>query len=84
MNTCTQAALTIRSRPLLMMPLWWRTWHVPVHIPAGAVPAGCDDKTFTVYDSSTNTWNSFGGFHWTSDNTATVSQGPTNLSMDLA
>ncbi len=46
-----------------------------VHIPAGAVPAGGDDKTFTVYDTATNTWNSFGGFHWTSDNTATVSQG---------
>jgi len=46
-----------------------------VHIPAGAVPAGGDDKTFTVHDTATNTWDSFGGFNWTGDNTATVSQG---------
>jgi hypothetical protein len=46
-----------------------------VHIPVGAVAAGGNDKTFTVYDTATNTWNSFGGFNWTSENTATVSQG---------
>jgi hypothetical protein len=46
-----------------------------VHIPVGAVAAGGNDKTFTVHDTATNTWDSFGGFNWTGDNTATVSQG---------
>jgi hypothetical protein len=45
-----------------------------VHIPAGAVPAGGNDKTFTVDDTATGTWDSFGGFNWTGPNTATVSQ----------
>ncbi len=46
-----------------------------VNIPAGAVPAGGNDKTFTVDNTATGTWDSFGGFTWTGPNTATVSQG---------
>ena len=46
-----------------------------VHIPAGAVPATGGDATFSVDDTTTHTWYSFGGFNWTGSNTATVSQG---------
>ena len=46
-----------------------------VHIPAGAVPAGGSDQTFSVDDTATHTWYSFGGFNWTGANTATVTQG---------
>ena len=46
-----------------------------VHIPNGAIPAGGNDKTFTVNDTSNGTWFSFGGFNWTGADTATVSQG---------
>ena len=45
-----------------------------VHIPAGSVPATGGDATFTVDDTTDNTWYSFGGFNWTGSNTATVSQ----------
>ena len=46
-----------------------------VHIPNGAIPAGGNDKTFTVNDTSSGKWFSFGGFNWTGADTATVSQG---------
>ncbi|MBS0640052.1 MAG: hypothetical protein JSS43_09285 [Proteobacteria bacterium] len=46
-----------------------------VHIPVGAVPAGGSDQTFTVDDTTTHTWYSFGGFNWTGSNTATARQG---------
>ncbi len=46
-----------------------------VHIPVGAVPAGGTDQTFSVDDTATHTWYSFGGFNWTSATTATVMQG---------
>jgi hypothetical protein len=45
-----------------------------VHIPSGAVPAAGGDSTFTVEDTTNNTWYSFGGFNWSGSNTATVSQ----------
>ncbi|MEA2740362.1 MAG: hypothetical protein QOH05_3669, partial [Acetobacteraceae bacterium] len=46
-----------------------------VHIPAGAAAAPGGDQTFSVDDTTTHTWYSFGGFNWTSSNAATVSQG---------
>jgi hypothetical protein len=46
-----------------------------VHIPAGAVPAVGGDATFTVDDTATHMWYSFGGFQWTGANTATAWQG---------
>ena len=46
-----------------------------VHIPVGAIPAGGGDMTFSVDDTTTHTWYSFGGFQWTGANTATVNQG---------
>jgi hypothetical protein len=46
-----------------------------VHIPVGAVPAGGTDQTFSVDDTATGIWYSFGGFNWTGPNSATVSQG---------
>jgi hypothetical protein len=45
-----------------------------VHIPANAEPAAGGDSTFTVDDTTTGTWYSFGGFNWTGSNTATVAQ----------
>ncbi|OYV34958.1 MAG: hypothetical protein B7Z80_19775 [Rhodospirillales bacterium 20-64-7] len=50
-----------------------QTFHV--HIPVGAVPASGTDNTFSVDDTSTHTWYSFGAFQWTGTNTATVSTG---------
>jgi hypothetical protein len=46
-----------------------------VHIPVGAVPAGGTDNSFSIDDTSTHTWYSFGQFVWTSATTATVDQG---------
>src|SRR6185437_10241534 len=46
-----------------------------VHIPAGAVAAAGGDATFSVDDTTTHTWYSFGGFNWTGSTTATVNQG---------
>ena len=46
-----------------------------VHIPVGAVPAGGTDQTFSVDDTATHTWYSFGGFNWTGATTATVMPG---------
>jgi predicted esterase len=34
-----------------------------VHIPSGAIPAGGGDRTFSVDDTTSHTWYSFGGFH---------------------
>jgi hypothetical protein len=45
-----------------------------VHIPTGAQAASGSDATFTVDDTTDNTWFSFGGFNRTGSNTATVSQ----------
>jgi hypothetical protein len=46
-----------------------------VHIPAGAMPAAGGDQTFSVDDTTTHTWYSFGGFNWTGPDTATARQG---------
>ncbi len=46
-----------------------------VHIPNGAIAAAGGDQTFSVDDTTSHTWYSFGGFNWTGNNTATVSQG---------
>jgi hypothetical protein len=46
-----------------------------VHIPAGAQPAPGSDGTLSVDDTTNGTWYSFGGFHWTGSNSATVAQG---------
>jgi hypothetical protein len=48
-----------------------------VHIPSGAVPASGTDNTFTVDDTTSGTWYSFGGFHWTGSDTASASQAST-------
>jgi hypothetical protein len=46
-----------------------------VHIPANAVPSSGSDSTLAVDDTTSGTWYSFGGFNWTGNNTASISQG---------